>query len=126
MTHDELERRIALIRSVKSSIEGHKVPKDVLKDLLPDGPGTKQSLVPPTWAKKKRNGVIGVTVYRRGENIFYRAHIRTPDGKDVKSPPYREWWRAVRQRNRWAERYYPGMPEFKCDYEAAMDLWSEK
>ena len=125
MTPRELERRIALVRSIKSTIEGRKVPNEVLRDLLPDGepnPTTRQ-MTTVKWAKAKRRGVVGVTTFRRGERVLFRAHIRTPDGIDLKSSPVAEWWRAVRQRNRWAEKYYSGQPEFQCDYEAAMDLW---
>lgn len=125
MNRAELERRIALVREARDRRNGKELDEEALKVILPDAsPEVRPS--PAVWLKLKRNGVVGVTIFRRKNEKLFRAHIKTPDGKILKSKPLRKWFIAVRIRNKWAARYYPDMPEYLCDYESAMDLFGDE
>ena len=91
MKRAEVERRIALLRSARDSVNGRPLTVSELDAILPDNGSPS---------------VIGVTIYRRFKELRYRAYLVTPDGKRLLSNPMKSWRDAARKRNQWARQYY--------------------
>lgn len=126
LTNADIRDRIRIVQAAKAR-KGANLTRRELDELL--GPDVETALGQLTGIRRSMArikvdnfGVIGV---RRDPNSgLFQAYAH--DGPNRMYAAFPTVEEAVNQRNEWAERFWPGCDEAKCDMKAAKGRWKKR
>ena len=128
LSDKEIRERIALVREAKrlkgyrqqlTARELDRILGPSVDDVLGSLSSTRRNMA---RVKIDNFGVIGVT--KIDNKPTFKAHANSR-GR-TRSRDFSSYVDAVNQRNEWAEEFWPGFPEAKCDMGAALEKWGKK
>lgn len=128
LSEREIRERIEIVRAAKAAKGFHgNLTRAELTRLL--GPSIESSL--EGLYGQRRNmahvkcdnfGIIGVR--KLAGNLPYVAYAHK--GRTNYKGRFRSWREAVKARNEWASKLWPGCPEALCDWNAAKERWGRR